>query len=221
MNKIEYYYEVKEEDLKLNDSFVAAKKIVIDKIFATIKYIEDRFNVSISCLLKNDNTIIFESIGPVDFEISINKNTSDEKLSYIAKSDTNYISFLVYDYAFSLKNKCKFTVEFDSNLNFLTLSILSSRLNKSRTKFSFLSLNFDTNLNCSSIEHIDQDNDYNLSKTVDTLSTYEDELMLFKIYESNRETLINDFPEFYIPAAYDFQSEQFANRIKVFLMLTF
>lgn len=83
---------------------------------------------------------------------------------------------------------------------------------------------FDKNIE---LEYISFNSDYPKTDTEvfksrkeNTLLSFDDEIILFQLLQNANLEVKELIPEYYIPAAYDFSSSNFVDRLKVFSMLT-
>jgi predicted DNA-binding protein YlxM (UPF0122 family) len=196
-------------------SFQTVKDQLHNKILDAFKRVEDYFDVILQFNFNDNKNVVFNF-----FEIEFTKYESSSFCGFVATSVHDTISCDVGYFPFSITpTNTAFSLKFNSDFE-LSSVIISSRnfsMLKPTSSANRLDLVFDDNFKLKEISRTFQ-NEVILKKTESNLSSYEEELKLFQISESNINNFIDYLPEFYIPAAYDFNSIDFKDRMSVYDM---
>lgn len=182
-------------------------------------------------LFKHSKYIIFDSSNIKFFELEIYEYNDYNKLSLKFEHQQDIlkkINLTTYD-----KNNlyCYCTLCFDKEYNFLYLNIsdgLDIITDKLKYSFDiFIWFDFDINLDLQRIKvsgytHSGAELLFYISKNKENILPIEDELLLIEFlqYQYN-DDIVSYVPEFYIPSAYDFNSEDFKRRMVLIEMLEF
>lgn len=196
-------------------SFQSVKDLLHNKILDAFKRVEDYFDVILQFNFNDDKNVIFNF-----FEIELTKYESSSFCGFVATSVHDTISCDVGYFPFSITpTNTAFSLKFNSEFELVALTISSRNFSMLKPKSSAnrLDLVFDSDFKLKEISRTVQ-NEVILKKTESNLSSYEEELKLFQISESDINNFIDYMPEFYIPAAYDFNSIDFKDRMSVYDM---
>lgn len=210
----------------------------------------DDFNTSLQRRKDVIRKGITDSINLIEnhFGIVIEKTIIEDESSLIVKGITNYGSDQEYKFTVSkwfdselvfntLSFSCSsslmisngvrniFTLSLNRDFTLQSLKYMSSFKDKSGNNGSIeLFFNNEFVLVDLSVKvyRINRD-DYliDITKKRNTLSSFEDEVFLLQVELNKNDEIEALLPEFYTPSAYDFNSEEFIDRLKVYSMLTF
>lgn len=216
-NKINISFKIDNIDI-CDTGFIQASQFIRDKILSVVKHLENHFHVVIDFTFSSGNPLTINGMTPVD--ITLKKDYVNGQNSFLAEFSNHSIKFKVKFYDFSLSNESEFIIHFNSNLELENLTVMSTRKDFSKKELQFLVLTFDKSLKLLSVHHTNNFQQNLIEKHDSMLLPYSDELQLFRIRESDKNELLDDFPEFYIPSAYNFESEDFKNRLAVYEMMT-
>lgn len=126
----------------------------------------------------------------------------------------------------STNSACTILLDADFNfLNFQTGSLHFLTNEKTKTTYQLVTLfQFDINLVPTNIHSYEVKNDDNFRfyRTKENMMSFEDELLLIEFLKYRHNlSVIEIVPEFFIPSAYDFNSEDLAQRISLARMVNF
>lgn len=127
----------------------------------------------------------------------------------------------------SKNSACTILLDADFNfLNFQTESFYFLTNEKTKTNYQLVTLfKFDINLvpiNIHSYEVTNDDDNFRFYRTKENMMSFEDELLLIEFLKYRHNlSVIEIVPEFFIPSAYDFNSEDFTQRISLARMVNF
>lgn len=124
------------------------------------------------------------------------------------------------------KSDC--TILLDADFNFITFQTGTYQFlknEKTNTNYQLMTLfQFDINLVPTNIHSYEVKNDDNFRfyRTKENMMSFEDELLLIEFLKYRHNlSVIEIVPEFFIPSAYDFNSEDLAQRISLARMVNF
>lgn len=120
-----------------------------------------------------------------------------------------------------------FYLTFDDYFNIESVEFVSSTKNIGKFSITKLSLHFLQFNNQFILTYYEYDHErirdrfkLNIKKYRDRLMSLDDEIILWKLFSNTSDDVKEIIPEYYIPSAYNFKSQEFADRLKVLYMLT-
>lgn len=191
---------------------------VRDKFYGNLAKIENTLDLKIeSTYTLVDSELTIHAIYDMTF--------TDFTYDACINGKTTGIGFRCSRFPFILPapSKSVLTVVFDKYFNISYVEFKS--MAKQGSNYTKLDLVFNKKLDLESIsfQPSTHRNDVCLVelKKAPLLSALSDEALLFKLYLSKNEETKELLPEYHIPSAYDFSSQDFTDRLSVFSMLTF
>lgn len=209
------------EDSSVNDYYTARIEMLKENLLKSIVIINNKFNINLTVDIEvKDNTIIIH--GNEDFAFVIYrwfKSGKKGSSSYSAVIKLDCPTFPFYPYQ---AVNPTFSICVDDDFNICS-AIYKGLCNVSGIKSSFV-LDFDKNLEFRRIVAqsigLKTKQSYSTDKENGRLGSLSDESLLFKIYlHQHKEEIKELLPECFIPSAYDFNSVDFKDRLKLFDMV--
>lgn len=205
----------------VNDYYTARINTLKENLLKNIVIINNKFNINLTVDIEvKDNTIIIN--GNEDFSFVIYKwfklgKKGSSSYSAVIKLDCPTFPFYPYQAV-----NATFSLCVDDDFNICS-AIYKGLFNVSGIKSSFV-LNFDKNLNFERIVAqsigLKTKQSYSIDKENGRLCSLSDESLLFKFYlHQNKEEVKEMLPECFVPSAYDFNSVDFKDRLKLFDMV--
>jgi len=203
---------------EFNEYIQEKKKSIIQKIHESIFKIEQHFNIKFTYdVMEFDNDIIIKGVDEYSFTVS--------KWFQSKIHPYNLLKFNCTGFPFVLPNSHKtiFFITFNDDFDIKEAQFRTSFLTK-KGNITGLKIFFDKSLELNLIENSyipsgGGKNSYSL-KTSEMMCPFSDEVILFRLSYNTSEEVQELLPEFYIPSAYNFQSEDFKNRLAVYEMMT-
>lgn len=131
------------------------------------------------------------------------------------------IEFKCSMFPFSLSSSSKITVCFDFYFNIIYVQFQSSK--KDMRDIQIINLMFNKDLVLESMEFKSLNKRHDAPfigvKKSNCLSSLKDEILYFNLYISKDEEIKELLPEFFVPSAYDFTTQDFSDRLNVLSML--
>lgn len=201
----------------LEDYIQSRKMDIKEKIYNSILKIEQHFNIKLDYDVTDvGNDIIIKGVDEYSFTVSKwfqSKINPDHLLKFNCKGfpftlpqSSISIFIIIFNDDFSIK-KAQFRTAFVNNGDFV-----------------WLKMDFN---NLLMLEHIENtclpmigDKNIVVIKSSDMLCPFDEEVVLFKLAQNTNEDIKNLLPEYWIPSAYDFNSVEITDRLKVYSMLT-
>lgn len=200
------------------ECYIQSKKTTIqEKIHESILKIEQHFNIKLDYDVTDvGNDIIIKGVEEHSFTIFKwfqSKLKPDHLLNLNCKGfpftlpqSSKSIFFITFNDDFSIK-KAQFRTAFINNGDVVWLKLYFNNL----LMLEHIEKTYIPRLGGKNIVVI---------KSSDMLCPFDDEVVLFKLAHNKNEEVKELLPEYYIPSAYDFNTEEFADRLKVYSMLT-
>jgi len=205
MTELEHYIQSRKKDIK-------------EKIYNSILKIEQHFNIKLDYDVTDvGNDIIIKGVDEYSFTVS--------KWFQSKINPCNLLKFNCAGFPFVLPNSHKtiFFIRFNDDFDIEQAQFRTSFLTK-KGNITGLKIFFDKSLELGLIENSyipsgGGKSSYSL-KTSELMCPFSDEVILFRLSYNTNEDVKELLPEYYIPSAYDFNSVEFADRLKVYSMLT-
>jgi hypothetical protein len=199
------------------DDYASIISDLHSNLLSVIDNVNRKFNIHFNLDIEvKSNTIIIKGIEEYSFPIY--KWFQHGVASHIPTIELHCENFPFYPYHF---NNATFSLIVDENFKLVSVHF------KSRVLIDNILSHFVLKFN----EHLDLteilaqtlgvrvSTRYSITKEGEQLCSLEDESEFFKYYLYSRTDIINLLPECYMPSAYDFNSVDFQDRLKLFDMI--
>jgi hypothetical protein len=188
------------------------------KICDSLSILENKFGIKFDFKI-NDNgrDIVFSSHD--NYKLEAYQTHGKIVFKPVLNDSENEFVLNSQDFKFSIPNAIKsfFIVSFDYDFNIT--SIRFSSLKRLQSGIARITVLFDNDFELNDIDYYSTNNS-SFNKKGDSLLSFHEESLLFSLLNNDSEEIKNLLPEYYIPSAYDFNTEEFADRLKVYSMLT-
>lgn len=201
----------------LNEYIQEKKESIKQKIHEAIFNVERHFNVKFTYdVIEIDNNIVIKGVEDYCFTVS--------KWFQSKINSTLFLKFSCTGFPFTVTNSHKsiFFIAFNDDFDIDNAQFRTSFLNTTGNVVG-IKLYFDNFLNLQHIENTcikDNGKVLYTTKTNSMISPFYDEALLFKLSVNKSQEIKDLLPEYYIPSAYNFQSEDFKDRLAVYEMMT-
>lgn len=191
-----------------------AANLAKSKICDSLSLIERKFNMNFDFkITENAKNIVFSSVKNYDLKFY----QTHGKIIFKPVHDEFIVK--VNDFKLALPNALQsfFIIIFNDNFDIISIKFTSYK--KLPFGLSKIIVLFDDQLELDNIEYYSTSgNSFNKSKCL--LNSFTDEVLLFILFNNTTDVVKELLPEYHIPSAYDFSSQDFADRLNVFSMLT-
>lgn len=208
-----------------NTSLQRRKDVIRKGITDSINLIENHFGIVIEkTIIEDESSLIVKGItnygNEQEYKFTVSK-WFDSELVFNTLSFSCASSLMISN---GFKNI--FTLSLNKDFTLQSLKYVSSFKDKSGNK-GYIELFFNNEFVLVDLSvkvyRINSSDDYliDITKKRNTLSSFEDEVFLLQFKLNKNDEIEALLPEFYKPSAYDFKSDEFIDRLKVYSMLTF
>jgi hypothetical protein len=128
-------------------------------------------------------------------------------------------------FAFDLpqSNSSIFYLTFDDYFNVVSVVFVSSTKDMGKFSIKKISLQFNQQLKLTHYEYkhesLRERFERTIKKTSDRLMSLDDEIILWQLFSNRSDDIKELIPEYYIPSAYNFKTQEFSDRLNVLSML--
>lgn len=201
-----------------------AKNLFLDKFYAMVRKVEEKFNVSCELHIATNDKII--TINRVDFVFKVTQKNNVRLIKY----ESAYNKLNIGCKGFSLKlKKATFThldLFFNDDFSILGGIFLSRYIDRQSLLIeeSFWTFCDDLNMDMSEykLNYKNEAGKYitiEIEKNKKKLLSFDEESVLFKLKSFKNDIFNDTLPEMYVPSAYNFNSDDFNSRLNLCNML--
>jgi hypothetical protein len=189
---------------------------VIEKVHRIFGQIENRLQ------LKFEYKLVLTDHGHLSINGVNNHVISSDP--WITSKGIQEMNFRCSGFPFTLRGGDRSKLSISFNKYFDIEVIHFTCMSKKANHYEKIDVRFDKNIELESINfnpnYPQTDTEVFKSVKHNNLLSFDDEVILFQLSQNTSVEIKELIPEYHIPAAYDFSSQDFADRFKVFSMLT-
>lgn len=201
------------------------KDVIKNSITSTINAIENHFGIELKkTISENDDSVIINGAvmygAESEYKFTVSK-WFDSKLVFNRLSFNSSNSLMVSD-----SSKNTFSLSLNEDFTIGSLDYTAAFKDKNG-HLGTIELTFNNSLSLINmavqVYQINARGDYliDIAKKGEMLSSFDDENFLLNIALNKNDSTYELLPECYVASAYDFRSQSFNDRLKLFEMLTF
>lgn len=195
-------------------------RYIVEKVIEKIHRIFDQIENTLK--LKFEYQLVLTEHGNLSINGVNNHVISSDP--WLTTKGIQEMNFRCSGFPFTLRggDRSKLSMSFNKyfDIEFVHFTCMAKKV----SHYEKIDVRFDKNIE---LESINFNSDYPKTDTevfkfqkYNNIMSFDDEVLLFQLSQNTSVEIKEFLPEYYIPSAYDLSSQDFADRLKVFSMLT-